>query len=210
MLQFITHHTSRYNHIEGAIAALEGGCKWIQLRMKETNKEDILHAIEQLKPICRKHNAILIIDDYVELASQTDIDGVHLGKNDMPISQARQILGEEYIIGGTANTFEDIQSLTEQGVDYIGLGPFRYTETKQNLSPILGIEGYRKMMQQCRECGINTPIVAIGGIEEEDVEPLMSTGISGIAMSGCILRNDNPMYQTNQIIKTLNHIIYGE
>ncbi len=210
MLQFITHHTSRYNYIEGAIAALEGGCKWIQLRMKNADIEYIRRSIEELKPLCSKHNAILIIDDHVELARQTDIDGVHLGKNDMPVSQARQILGEKYIIGGTANTFEDIQSLVEQGVDYIGLGPFRHTETKQNLSPILGLDGYHKIIELCKEQGITTPIVAIGGIEEADITSLMSTGISGIALSGCILRSESPTHKTANIIKTLNHIIYGK
>ena len=210
MLQFITHCNNRYNYIEGAIEALNGGCKWIQLRMKGASVDAIKENIEILKPLCREKNAILILDDHVALTAEMDIDGVHLGKNDMPVDEARQILGEKYIIGGTANTIEDIISLANKGVDYIGLGPFKYTDTKQNLSPILQLEGYSKIIAQCRELNITVPIVAIGGIEENDIPQLMTTGISGIAMSGHILRAENPAQKTGNIIKTLNHIKYGK
>lgn len=210
MLQFITHHNDLYNHIEGAIAALEGGCKWIQLRMKDTPLDEVKQAALILKPLCIKHKAILIIDDYVELVAELEVDGVHLGKNDMPVSQAREFLGEKYIIGGTANTYEDIVNLTRQGADYIGVGPFRFTTTKQNLSPIIGIDGYRNIVARCRQEGIATPLVAIGGIEENDIDPIMATGISGIALSGSILRADNPTLTTRNIIETLNNIKYGK
>ena len=210
MLQFITHCNNRYNYVEGAIEALNGGCKWIQLRMKGASVDAIKENIEILKPLCREKNAILILDDHVALTAEMDIDGVHLGKNDMPVDEARQILGEKYIIGGTANTIEDVVSLANKGVDYIGLGPYKYTDTIQNLSPILQLEGYRKIIAQCRELNITIPIVAIGGIEENDIPQLMATGISGIAMSGHILRAENPAQKTENIIKTLNHIKYGK
>lgn len=206
MLQFITHQTPRYSYIEGAIEALNGGCKWIQLRMKEAAYDEICTAIEQLKPLCKEKGAILILDDYAELAAKLDIDGVHLGKNDMPPQEARNLIGEKYIIGGTANTIDDIKNLVAQGVDYIGLGPFRHTDTKKNLSPILGLDGYKNILSQCNEAGITTPIVAIGGIEPEDIPALMKTGISGIALSGTILRADHPAEATQNIITTLNNL----
>ena len=206
MLQFITHITERYGYVEGAIEALNGGCKWIQLRMKGADSDDIRRAVDKLKPLCQEKGAILILDDHVELTSQLDIDGVHLGKNDMPPAEARALIGEKYIIGGTANTFEDIKNLVAQGVDYIGLGPFRYTETKQNLSAILGIEGYKNILSQCRAAGITTPIVAIGGIEPDDIPTIMQAGVSGIALSGAILRSDNPAETTRKIITTLNNL----
>ena len=206
MLQFITHTTERYGYAEGAIEALNGGCKWIQLRMKGADADDIRRAVDKLKPLCQEKGAILILDDHVELTSQLDIDGVHLGKNDMPPAEARALIGEKYIIGGTANTFEDIKNLVAQGVDYIGLGPFRYTETKQNLSAILGIEGYKNILSQCRAAGITTPIVAIGGIEPDDIPTIMQAGVSGIALSGAILRSDNPAETTHKIITTLNNL----
>ncbi|MBQ5776204.1 MAG: thiamine phosphate synthase [Bacteroidaceae bacterium] len=206
MLQFITHQTPRYSYVEGAIEALNGGCKWIQLRMKEAVYDEICNAIEQLKPLCKEKGAILILDDYAELAAKLDIDGVHLGKNDMPPQEARNLIGEKYIIGGTANTIDDIKNLVAQGVDYIGLGPFRHTDTKKNLSPILGLDGYKNILSQCNEAGITTPIVAIGGIEPEDIPALMKTGISGIALSGTILRADHPAEATQNIITTLNNL----
>ena len=206
MLQFITHTTERYGYVEGAIEALNGGCKWIQLRMKGADADDIRRAVDKLKPLCQEKGAILILDDHVELTSQLDIDGVHLGKNDMPPAEARALIGEKYIIGGTANTFDDIKNLVAQGVDYIGLGPFRYTETKQNLSAILGIEGYKNILSQCRAAGITTPIVAIGGIEPDDIPSIMQAGVSGIALSGAILRSDNPSETTHKIITTLNNL----
>lgn len=206
MLQFITHTTERYGYVEGAIAALNGGCKWIQLRMKEADPDEIRKAVDKLKPLCQENGAILLLDDHVELTSQLDIDGVHLGKNDMPPAEARALIGEKYIIGGTANTFDDIKNLVAQGVDYIGLGPFRYTETKQNLSAIIGIEGYKNMISQCHAAGITTPIVAIGGIEPDDIPAIMKAGLSGIALSGAILRSDNPTETTREIITTLNNL----
>lgn len=206
MLQFITHTTERYGYVEGAIAALNGGCKWIQLRMKEADPDEIRKAVDKLKPLCQEKGAILLLDDLVELTSQLDIDGVHLGKNDMPPAEARALIGEKYIIGGTANTFDDIKNLVAQGVDYIGLGPFRYTETKRNLSAIIGIEGYKNIISQCRAAGITTPIVAIGGIEPDDITAIMKAGLSGIALSGAILRSDNPTETTRKIITTLNNL----
>jgi thiamine-phosphate pyrophosphorylase len=112
--------------------------------------------------------------------------GVHLGKTDMPPAEARRILGDGFIIGGTANTFEDIRRLTDEGVDYIGLGPFRFTATKKNLSPILGLEGYKDILSRCRAAGIALPVLAIGGITVDDIPALMQTGVSGIAVSSAI------------------------
>ena len=132
-LQFITHRTERYSYFESARMALEGGCKWIQLRMKDAPLDEVEAVALQLKPLCKEHEAILILDDHVELAKKLEVDGVHLGKKDMPIDQARQILGEAFIIGGTANTFEDVLLHYRAGADYLGIGPFRFTTTKQNL-----------------------------------------------------------------------------
>ena len=109
--------------------ALEGGCKWIQLRMKEAPYEEVEAVALQLKPLCKEKEAILLLDDHVELAKKLEVDGVHLGKKDMPIDQARQLLGEAFIIGGTANTFEDVVQHYRAGADYLGIGPFRFTTT---------------------------------------------------------------------------------
>ena len=122
-IQFITHQNSRYGYIEGARMALEAGCQWIQLRMKHATDDEVWLTARTLLPLCREHKATFIIDDRVQLAKEVGADGVHLGKNDMPVAEARRLLGKGFIIGGTANTFEDIRALHRAGADYIGCGP---------------------------------------------------------------------------------------
>ena len=144
--------------------------------------------------------AIFIIDDHVELAQKLHADGVHLGLKDMPVAEARQVLGEEFLIGGTANTFEDIVRHWQGGADYIGCGPFRHTDTKKNLSPLLGLEGYARLMKQMQEAGIPLPVVAIGGITRADIPAIMETGVRGIALSGTVLRADDPVQEMREIL----------
>jgi thiamine-phosphate pyrophosphorylase len=169
--------------------------------MKDASAEEILPIAEKALSMCRKYEATFIIDDHVELAKQIKADGVHLGKLDMPIAEARKILGSDFIIGGTANTFEDVKAHSEAGADYIGCGPFRFTTTKKNLSPVLGLEGYRRIVRQMKEAGVRLPVVAIGGITKEDIPSLMETGITGIALSGSILRAEHPIEEMKEIIK---------
>ena len=205
MLQFITHTNERYDYYTSAQAALEGGCRWIQLRMKEAGDDEILAVAHPLRALCNRYGATLILDDKVELVSKCKADGVHLGKNDMPPREARRILGEKAIIGGTANSIDDIDYLVASGVNYIGLGPFRFTETKKKLSPILGIEGYRHILQACRDKGFTLPFVAFGGITLDDIPRLMTTGIAGFALSGTILNAEKPAEETRKIIESINN-----
>ncbi len=201
-LQFITHYTDRYTYFDSARMALAGGCRWIQLRMKEATEEEVEKEAIRVQDLCRQYGATFIIDDHVALAKKLHADGVHLGKKDMPIAEARKLLGKDFIIGGTANTFEDVQMHYAAGADYIGCGPFRFTTTKKNLSPVLGLEGYRNIVSRMKEAGINLPIVAIGGIAFEDIPAIMQTGVSGIALSGSILRADDPIAETRRIINS--------
>ena len=202
-LQFITHFTDRYSYLDSAMMALEGGCRWIQLRMKDADEDEIERTARLILPECRRRGAVFIIDDHVELVKRVGADGVHLGKNDMPVDEARRILGDEFIIGGTANTFEDIQRLAAQGADYIGCGPFRFTTTKKNLAPMLGIEGYENIVSLMKTHGINLPIVAIGGITYDDIPQVMATGVTGIALSGSVLRADNPVEEMKRMVNQL-------
>lgn len=202
-LQFITHFTDRYSYYDSARMALEGGCRWIQLRMKDATPEEVRTEAVRVQALCKEYGATFIIDDQVELVKELHADGVHLGKKDMPIAEARQILGKDFIIGGTANTFEDVQMHYQAGADYIGCGPFRFTTTKKNLSPILGLDGYSSIVSQMKAAGINLPIVAIGGITYDDIPAIMQTGVTGIALSGTILRADNPVDETRRILEAI-------
>lgn len=191
MIQFITHTNERYDYIDGVQMALEGGCRWIQLRMKDASEETFLKTAETTRVLCKQYDAVFILDDHVEWVEKIGADGVHLGKDDMPIDKALQLLGKDKIIGGTANTFEDVKRIFLAGADYIGCGPFRYTTTKKKLSPVLGLDGYRQIISQMKTLGINLPVIAIGGILLSDVADIMTTGVSGIAVSGGVLTANN-------------------
>ncbi len=207
MLQFITHPSENMNILEEIENVVAGGCKWVQLRMKDAEKEEIKEVARKAKEICKKNDVILVIDDYVDIAKELELDGVHLGKNDMPVDEARKLLGEEFIIGATANTFEDIEALRHTDIDYIGLGPFRFTSTKKNLSPVIGIDGYAEIMRRKAESSINLPIVAIGGICYDDINDIMDTGISGIAVSGSLINAKNMTEETRKMISLLESIV---
>ncbi len=205
-IQYISQNYSELGHVDNIRKACESGIKWVQLRVKGISSETWLEMALQAREICDEYNVTLIINDNADIALQVAADGVHLGKSDLPVGKARQILGAGKIIGGTANTFEEIRELAEAGADYIGLGPFRFTTTKENLSPVLGLEGYQTILQQCANEGIVVPIFAIGGIEEQDVAELIHTGVSGIAASGMISKASD---QKDLIIR-LNDIISSE
>lgn len=205
MIQFITHSNERYDHVEGAKLALQGGCRWIQLRMKDAMEIDFLRAAKKIRRLCDEYHATFILDDHVEWVGLTGADGVHLGKNDMPVDEARKMLGRNKIIGGTANTFEDVERLFRQGADYIGCGPFRFTTTKKNLSPVLGLEGYRDITAQMKAHDIQLPIVAIGGILHQDIPAIMQTAVTGIAVSGAILNAENPVEEMRLFISATDN-----
>ena len=221
-LQFITHYTERYSYIDSARVALEGGCRWIQLRMKDVDETLLEETALIVQKMCKDYDATFIIDDNVHLCKKIKADGVHLGKNDMPIAEARKILGDDFIIGATVNTFDDVllcQQSTVNGQqtlspfpspapvpDYFGCGPFRFTSTKKNLAPILGLDGYREIMKKMKENNIDIPLVAIGGITKDDVPELMKTGIDGIAISGSVLRAENPVETMYNLQLTVNNL----
>lgn len=204
-LQFITHYNDRYSYVDSARLALEGGCRWVQLRMKGVDSYLLETAAYEVKALCNHYDATFIIDDDVQLVKRIGADGVHLGKNDMPIAEARKILGDYFIIGATINSFEDVlYHFKGAAPDYFGCGPFRFTTTKERLAPTLGIEGYRDIIARMRRRGIHTPIVAIGGIRKEDIPEILACGVDGIALSGSVLNAENPMLEMHDITKILH------
>lgn len=205
-LQYISQGEHSQAHLEAVISTYESGCKWVQLRIKQATTQELLDIATQAKASSKQHSGTFIINDFPAIAKAVKADGVHLGLMDMAHEQARSTLGETFIIGGTANTIDDIRKYVAEGaVDYVGLGPFRFTTTKQKLSPTLGVEGYQYIMDLCRAENINIPIVAIGGIELEDVPIIMSTGVYGIAVSGLITK----AAKKEELIKTLLDMIHS-
>ncbi len=203
MLQYITNTQCDRPVTEQIKAVLNGGCKWIQIRMKDASDEEIQKVVEEVKPIAAEKGAFLVLDDRVELCEKLELTGVHLGKNDMLPAQARVKLGPLAIIGVTANTFDDVIAVRSLDVDYIGIGPFRHTLTKENLSPILGIDGIKTICKEMESNGIEIPRVAVGGIKTEDVKSLLDAGCNGIAVSGAIAFADDMEAETRKFISLL-------
>lgn len=203
MLQYITHNNSLLNEKEGAEKAIKGGCRWVQLRMKETPDSKFISIGQEIGRICKDRGVTFIINDRVHLVDILEADGVHLGKNDMPLQDARKILGADKIIGATANTPEDAIKAIKDGADYLGVGPFRFTTTKERLSPILGLSGLKDLMTVIRKIS-GIPVVAIGGIMSDDIPEIMATGVTGIALSGTILNSKFPEKTTTKILNLIS------
>jgi thiamine-phosphate pyrophosphorylase len=188
---------------EAAELACRGGVRWIQLRVKNLSAAEWQQRALDVQAVCRHHGATLLINDNPALALAIGADGVHLGQQDMPPAEARALLGPGFIIGGTANTFADIEKLVAAGVDYIGLGPFRFTTTKEKLSPILGLAGYAEVLEQCRAAGFTTPVIGIGGVGLADVAALLATGLHGVAVSGAIGGTADPTMAARLFVEEL-------
>jgi len=199
-LHYITQDTAHASHAQLAEYACQGGIDWVQLRVKNIGFEEWKKQAVEVKKVCQQYKAKLLINDNVKVAEEIQADGVHLGKQDMDADKARDILGEQAIIGGTANTYEDILRLAKWKVDYIGLGPFRFTTTKENLSPILGMEGYKAILESMKKQDIHIPLIAIGGITIEDVPSIKSIGVHGIAISGAISHAPNVSQKANEFV----------
>lgn len=203
--QYITPNlTHQDDYLSDIQKVCSQGVKWVQLRMKEFPKPIILQTAYKAKQICDDFDCQLIINDHPEIAQKVKAAGVHVGKDDQKAEEIRYRFENDLIIGATANTLGDILNV-EEFVDYIGLGPFRFTATKKKLSPILGLEGYREILGQLILKGKNIPVVGIGGIEIEDIAELKNTGLYGVAASGLINRVENPESIIKEIKKTFDH-----
>lgn len=192
-LHYISQSPVGSTHIASIEKVLLAGCKWIQLRVKNQTEEQVLPIAIAAAALCKQYGARLIVNDYPSVALKAGADGLHVGLGDMPIPEARAIVGPKMIIGGTANTFAHIQQRVLDGADYIGLGPYRFTTTKQNLSPVIGLAGYAGLMEQMKDAGIKIPVIAIGGIQTADIPLLIENGLYGIAVSGALSNSENPV-----------------
>lgn len=191
MVYYISQGKTPNDHLQNIKKMVDAGVNWVQLRIKGSSANEILDIAQKAKEYCHENQVVFIINDDIQIAKLLNSDGVHLGREDESPQTAKELLGNEKIIGGTANTWDDCQKLIQMRVDYIGLGPFRFTLTKEKLSPILGIEGFRAIMNKIKESKIDIPVIAIGGIRLEDIEELVEIGISGVALSSFLHEQEN-------------------
>jgi thiamine-phosphate pyrophosphorylase len=170
--------------------ACKAGVRWIQARIKNTDLQTWTAVADDIVKICKTNGVLCTINDSIEIALKIQADGVHLGKKDMPVEEARKMIGnKQMIVGGSANTAEDVMEYARLKVDYMGLGPLRNTATKKDLNPILGVQGITDIVKKTRMHGmIIPPVYGIGGIQMEDITGLQSAGVYGIAVSGAISR----------------------
>lgn len=210
LLQYITNTDAPTSVVDQVKGVLAGGCRWIQVRMKDASDEEISKVVNEIKPLCLEAESFLILDDRVELAKTLDVGGVHLGKGDMLPQQARVILGPAAVIGCTANTIDDILAVCRLDVDYIGMGPYRETTTKKNLAPVLGLDGIKNLCEDMTAREINLAHVAVGGIRPEDVVPLMESGVDGIAVSGAIAFANDIRKATEEFVNILKPYVKAD
>lgn len=204
-LHYITQDLAHIPHWEQAQRACEGGADWVQLRVKTQEESQWLETALRTQEVCKSFGAKLIVNDNPHIAAKIQSEGLHLGKQDMSPLEARQIVGEKMIIGGTANTLQDMLKHVASGtVQYIGLGPLRFTDTKKKLSPIVGLEGYKRILTQFRTLGHNLPVVGIGGVKADDIEDLLAAGLHGVAVSSLINIAENPSAVTQELLGMLN------
>ena len=190
---YLTQDLPHRSHVEQTAIACKAGANWIQYRCFTKPDPELIEEIHQIASICDDWGATLILTDHYHLLDQVDAQGVHLENMQVDLTKIRAIITDEKTLGASANTIEDIQRIFLSGaVDYIGCGPFAITKTKANDFQTLGIDGYAERIKKMEDLNIDIPLLAVGGIEIENIEALLDTGIQGIAVSSAVNLADDP------------------
>ena len=158
--------------------------------MKNKPDAEIIDTALTARQLCDEFSCLFILNDYHHLYEDCKAHAIHLGKSDADISTAKKELAKTAIIGATCNTLQDVLANHKLSVNYVGLGPFKFTTTKKNLSPILGLGGYKQIINSLKTHKVSLPIYAIGGITTSDFEDLKDVGVKYIAASGLFTGND--------------------
>jgi thiamine-phosphate pyrophosphorylase len=188
-----TKFQRKFTHVELARLAIEGGADAIQLRDKELSTRELIEIAKAIKEICREHKVTFIVNDRVDVAFAVDADGVHLGQDDLPISVARRILKDK-IIGGSAGNEEELERCISEGADYIGFGPVFHTSTKADAGPQVGLDALRNIVKRSP-----IPVIAIGGIDDQNASQVLETGVHGIAVVSFVSRAKDPRQATERL-----------
>ncbi len=184
-VQCLTIDGIELSHEAQVLALCAAGAQWIQLRMKSATDDEVFEVATRCLPICRQAGVRLIMNDRIEVALRLGMDGVHLGKCDLPWAEARALAGADFLIGGTVNSVADAQRAIDCGaLDYVGVGPFRFTRTKQNLAPVLTTAQWVEILQTLGAM----PSYAIGGIVADDLADLRELGVRGVAIASGLFR----------------------
>jgi thiamine-phosphate pyrophosphorylase len=207
-LQVITDEEiqGRHSHLELARLAFQGGADSVQFREKRpwTTREWI-EVTSAILEEAHRHDALLIVDDRVDVARSIGASAVHLGRNDLDVATARAILGPEAIIGGTANSFEEAERVWQTEIDYIGVGPIYGTRTKQNPAPDMGLETLARI---CEACPV--PVVAIGSITAERIPEVLAAGAHGVAVVSAVVAAEDVEAATRRCVEAIESALSRE
>lgn len=193
-----TELQQRYSHEELARLAIAGGAGVIQFRQKQGSTRQMIETARHMLAICRRHKAKLIINDRLDVALAAEADGLHLGQDDFPLAQAREILGPDKIIGGSASSVEEAALCWAGGVDYIGLGPVYPTTSKADAGPAGGLDLLRRVS---REFGL--PVIAIGGVNAARATEVMEAGAHGMAVISAVCCQADPQEAAAELLRAL-------
>jgi thiamine-phosphate pyrophosphorylase len=197
---YLTQDLPDRSHVDQAHIACGAGANWIQYRCLTKPDDQLIDEINEIAAICDDWGATLIVTNHYELLDRVDAQGVHIEDFDADLADIRHHIGKDKTLGASATNIERLLQVQNAGVvDYCGYGPFAYTNTKPNNRPLLGFEGYRALQKQC----IEIPVIAVGGIRLTDVEPLLETGIYGIAVSAAINLSPDPAVALREFYKKI-------
>ncbi len=202
-LHYLTQDLPGRTHAEQTAIACEAGIRWIQLRVKNSSFSEWMKIAETVRAITKRHQCILIINDNIEIAKEVNADGVHLGQTDASVLSSREILGDEKIIGLSTHNLAELMDAQASQADYCGLGPFRFTSTKEKLEPVLGND-IGKMLSKGIANKFSKPVIVIGGVCYNDVEHILSMGAYGIAVSSAINHAADPVGEIKNFIALTN------
>lgn len=204
-LYFVTPEISHLPTLERLVqSAVNGGVQMVQLRSKTSPPEEIARAAEQLLPFLKSQGVPLLINDQIEVAHAVKADGVHLGQSDGSPSRARALLGEKAIIGLSVENLEQAAHAAAEPVDYLAASPLFPTKSKSDCAPPWGVDGLRKLVATSAH-----PIVAIGGIQAEQIEELLSCGAQGIAIVSAIANAPCPKLATEKLSKLIYNFVHS-
>ena len=187
LLQCITMDGLEMSHLEQVRQLCEAGAKWIQLRMKNAAESEVMQVAQEALILCEDHGSLLVINDYLDVAMKVGAGGVHLGRDDGSWKAARNLAGPDLVIGGTVNNLSDArEALACRSLDYVGVGPFRHTTTKENLAPLMEKKEFSELLQFLGDL----PKVVIGGVTPEDLPAIAAMDAEGVAVSSGLFAND--------------------
>lgn len=186
--------------VESVKEALEGGATSIQLRIKNAPTREMIEIGKEIRKLTEEYDALYFVDDRVDVALATNADGVQLGLEDMPISLARDI-APNLVIGASVYSLEEALHAEKEGADYLGAGSVFPTSTKKDVR-VIGIEGLRRIVES-----VKIPVVAIGGINHENVKEVLKTGVDGVAVISAIMGAENVKKATEEMRKIIEEVL---